>query len=352
MFRLILANGTYGVFDVCADQLCCDHNGGLFDGAISSFQVLFFKYENGTDSVLQVDQEDYITCSKSNPIEVLENKGDYSTFDLDHPGFFFFISGQADNCKKGQKIIILVMAPRNYTYISPTSAPSPFQGISPVSSQAPSPFQGISPVSSHAPSPVQEVPHAPSPVKQNTPVFSPAPSPFQGISHVQPPAPSPIRQVTHVLPPAHSPVQKHTPISSPAPAPVKGITHVLPPAPSPIHGVRHVPPVHKITPISSPSPAPSRPGKTNHHSPGPSPIRGASHVRPQAPSPVETITPISSPAPSPTPITPSVSGPSQAVSPGPSDQAPSSDDGKSAAAPKSFGVDLLMAMLLFWIIFN
>ncbi|KAL8131356.1 uncharacterized protein LOC141711564 [Apium graveolens] len=325
--------------------------------SLNRFQVhdsLIFEYKDGSDSVLQVDQEDYITCNKKNPIQTLENKGDYSSFDLDHSGFFFFISGQADNCKKGQRIIILVMAPRNYTRISPTHAPSPFQqvsapspsvvqGISPVSSQAPSPFQGISPVSSQAPSPFQGISpvssQAPSPFQGIiSPVSSQAPSPFQGISH----APSPIRQITHGLPPAHSPVQIISPVSSPAPSRSHRVPHVPPthhhthsPAPSPSHRAPHLPPAHHHT-----------------QSPAPSPMHVASHIKPPAPSPLQKITPISSPSPSPTPVTPSVSGPSQAVSPGPSDHAPSPNDGKSAAATMSFGGDLLMAVLLFWIVFN
>ncbi|XP_074357114.1 early nodulin-like protein 14 [Apium graveolens] len=92
------------------------------------FQVgdsLVFRYKNGTDSVLVVDRDDYATCNKSSPIRILENNGEHSKFELDHWGLFYFISGKADNCKKGEKIVILVIAPRNSTHTSPSPAPSP-----------------------------------------------------------------------------------------------------------------------------------------------------------------------------------------------------------------------------------
>ncbi|XP_074364828.1 early nodulin-like protein 3 [Apium graveolens] len=128
------------------------------------FQVhdsLIFKYKNSTDSVLQVDQDHYIKCNTTDPIHALEKTGDSSTFNLNHSGLFFFISSHSDNCKKGEKVIILVMAPRS---ASPAPAPSPtlFQGttsphISPIASipsPAPSPFpqERISPGISPAPS--------------------------------------------------------------------------------------------------------------------------------------------------------------------------------------------------------
>ncbi|WOG98729.1 hypothetical protein DCAR_0418074 [Daucus carota subsp. sativus] len=360
--------------------------------SLNRFQVhdsLIFKYENGTDSVLQVDQEGYITCNKTNPILALENKGDHSTFDLDHSGFFFFISGHADNCQKGQKVIILVMAPRNYTHKSPTHAPAPSQqasapgpsvveGISPVSGQAPGPSQGISPVSSQAPAPFQEISpvssqapgpsqgispvssQAPAPFEGISPVSSQAPGPSQGISPVSSQAPAPFQGVPHVLPPAQSPVHKPRPITSPAPAPSRvgssthHHTHSPAPAPSRAGASTH----HHTTP----APAPSRAGtstSTHHHhthSPAPSPSRVATttHHHPPAASPVQQVT--AAPSPAPTPINknpPAASpGPSQAAAPGPSDQAPSPDDGQSAAAATSFGGDLLMAALLVWMIFT
>ncbi|WOH02562.1 hypothetical protein DCAR_0521951 [Daucus carota subsp. sativus] len=98
------------------------------------FQVhdsLVFKYKNVTDSVLQVNQDDYNTCNTNNPI-------------LDHSGLFFFISGISENCNKGQKIIVLVMAPRHASP-APAPSPAPLQGShSPETSTPP----GISPAAS------------------------------------------------------------------------------------------------------------------------------------------------------------------------------------------------------------
>ncbi|KAK1396262.1 early nodulin-like protein 2 [Heracleum sosnowskyi] len=137
------------------------------------FQVhdsLIFKYKNGTDSVLQVDQDHYVTCNTTSPILALENTGDSSTFNFNKSGLFFFISGHSDNCKKGQKVIILVMAPRNASP-APVPSPIPFQG---------STSPDISPAAS-IPSPAA----SPIPQERNSPRISPAPSvPSQAASPI------------------------------------------------------------------------------------------------------------------------------------------------------------------------
>lgn len=65
----------------------------------------------------------------------LENQGHYSKFTFDHSGPFFFISGRTHHCEKGQKIRIVVMAPRPITYTrttpSPVPSPSPVDGSTP-----------------------------------------------------------------------------------------------------------------------------------------------------------------------------------------------------------------------------
>ncbi|KAK3184109.1 hypothetical protein Dsin_031395 [Dipteronia sinensis] len=93
------------------------------------FQVndtLYFRYEKGSDSVLVVSEADYDSCNKKNPIQSLAN-GD-SIFKFDHSGPFFFISGHANNCEKGQRLIVVVMAVRNKTHhqeAPPSPSPSP-----------------------------------------------------------------------------------------------------------------------------------------------------------------------------------------------------------------------------------
>ncbi|KAK8519128.1 hypothetical protein V6N13_017629 [Hibiscus sabdariffa] len=102
------------------------------------FQVndtLFFKYKKGSDSVLLVTKEDYFACNTRNPIQSL-TEGD-SIFTFDRSGPFFFITGNADNCNKGQKLIVVVMAvrhkpPQQQQSPSPSSA-VPVPTASPVS---------------------------------------------------------------------------------------------------------------------------------------------------------------------------------------------------------------------------
>ncbi|KAL2495959.1 Early nodulin-like protein 2 [Forsythia ovata] len=81
--------------------------------------TVYFKYQN--DSVLVVTSADYLNCNTSNPISKFED-GE-TVFQFDRSGFFYFISGQPDHCKAGQKIIIRVMHPSEVE--SPEPAPSP-----------------------------------------------------------------------------------------------------------------------------------------------------------------------------------------------------------------------------------
>lgn len=121
--------------------------------------VLFnsdFKYKKGSDSVLLVKKEDYDSCNTNNPIKKMED-GD-SSFVFDKSGPFFFISGNADNCKKGQKLVVVVMAkrakrtPPSPPAVAPTSkAPSP-AAVSP-SVETPQPSQYPSGSDAPAPAP-------------------------------------------------------------------------------------------------------------------------------------------------------------------------------------------------------
>ncbi|KAJ7948331.1 Early nodulin-like protein [Quillaja saponaria] len=90
------------------------------------FQVndtLFFKYKKGSDSILVVTKYDYYSCNTKNPIQTL-NDGD-STFKFDRSGPFFFISGNGDNCQKGQRVTIVVLAARDKPHRPPPSSPTP-----------------------------------------------------------------------------------------------------------------------------------------------------------------------------------------------------------------------------------
>ncbi|XP_044501642.1 early nodulin-like protein 1 [Mangifera indica] len=102
------------------------------------FQVndtLYFKYNKESNSVLVVNNHDYYSCNTKNPIQSLSD-GD-SIFHLNRSGPYYFISGNAaDNCKKGQKVIIVVMAVRHHHRHAP---PSPSPAAAPPLSPAPHP---------------------------------------------------------------------------------------------------------------------------------------------------------------------------------------------------------------------
>ncbi|PON74863.1 Cupredoxin [Trema orientale] len=87
------------------------------------FQVndtLFFKYKEGSDSVLVVNRDDYDTCNATNPKLSLTDGGSVFTFDRSGP--FYFISGNTQNCQKGQKLVVVVLAVRDKKR-QPTSPP-------------------------------------------------------------------------------------------------------------------------------------------------------------------------------------------------------------------------------------
>ncbi|GLT35186.1 hypothetical protein SLA2020_096590 [Shorea laevis] len=90
------------------------------------FQVndtLFFRYKKGSDSVLVVSKEDYFSCNIKNPIKSLTDGN--SEFKFDRSGPFFFISGHVNNCNKGQKLIVVVLAVRHKHHYPPLPSPSP-----------------------------------------------------------------------------------------------------------------------------------------------------------------------------------------------------------------------------------
>ncbi|XP_028778553.1 mavicyanin-like [Neltuma alba] len=72
------------------------------------FQVgdsIRFKYKK--DSVMEVEEEGYKNCNSSHP-NMFSNNGN-TMFRFDHAGSFYFISGAAGHCQKGQKMIVRVL---------------------------------------------------------------------------------------------------------------------------------------------------------------------------------------------------------------------------------------------------
>ncbi|XP_018469308.2 early nodulin-like protein 3 [Raphanus sativus] len=126
------------------------------------FQVndtLYFKYPKGKDSVLEVSEEEYKTCNTTHPITTLTD-GD-SLYVLSRSGPFFFVSGNSENCFKGQKLPVKVMSTAHHGHSprqpSPSPSPSPSPTLSPshhdLSSPAPSPKVVLSETEALAPAP-------------------------------------------------------------------------------------------------------------------------------------------------------------------------------------------------------
>ncbi|XP_059318835.1 early nodulin-like protein 14 [Lycium ferocissimum] len=107
------------------------------------FQIgdyIVLTYDPNSDSVLQVNEEDYNTCNKAQPIKSYQD-GETKIL-LDNSGPFFFISGANGHCENGQKLEVKVLSPQHSLPKdhSPASAPvdSPVKFLPP----APSPASG------------------------------------------------------------------------------------------------------------------------------------------------------------------------------------------------------------------
>lgn len=73
-----------------------------------------------------MDKNDFFNCNKAKPVQSLTDGN--SVYKFDRSGPFYFISGEAENCNKGQKLEIIVLAVRNN---SSHKAPSPTPSLSP-----------------------------------------------------------------------------------------------------------------------------------------------------------------------------------------------------------------------------
>ncbi|CAI0400795.1 unnamed protein product [Linum tenue] len=83
--------------------------------------TLRFKYKK--DSVMVVkEEEEYNKCRSSHPL-FFSNNGDTS-FRLDRPGLFYFISGVTGHCDHGLKMIIKVLDVEDDSTPLPTPPPS------------------------------------------------------------------------------------------------------------------------------------------------------------------------------------------------------------------------------------
>ena len=61
---------------------------------------------------MQVGEEDYKDCNATHPT-FFSNIGN-TEFKFQHSGTFYFISGAAGHCEKGQKMVVRVMVPDDH----------------------------------------------------------------------------------------------------------------------------------------------------------------------------------------------------------------------------------------------
>ncbi|KAF8103941.1 hypothetical protein N665_0182s0048 [Sinapis alba] len=144
----------------------------------SRFQIgdsLLFVYQPNQDSVLQVTRDAYDSCNTDAPTAKFADGK--TSFALTNSGPYYFISGNKDNCKKSEKVVIIVMADRNGNNATSSSPPSPAPAPS---SLPPSPALAPSGESPPSPPPMTEPPfETPTPTPtptQETPNNAASPS--------------------------------------------------------------------------------------------------------------------------------------------------------------------------------
>lgn len=83
-----------------------------------------------------VSEDDYDNCNCTHPI-FFSNNGN-TRYELDHPGLFYFTSGEEGHCELGQKMIIKVL-----------NSPDDISPSGPPSDKTQSPPPSLSPSSEH-----------------------------------------------------------------------------------------------------------------------------------------------------------------------------------------------------------
>ncbi|XP_030511901.1 early nodulin-like protein 2 isoform X1 [Rhodamnia argentea] len=253
--------------------------------------TLLFKYKKGKDSVLLVNKDGYDQCDAHDPIKKWDD-GD-TVFQFDRFGPFYFISGRDGNCRKGQKLIVVVLAfkPRPLP-LPPGKAP----GSGPPGSSTPAMAPGSGPPGSSTP--------ATSPSPSTSPATTPAHAPAMGPSSLSPsPTAAPGSST-----PATSPSPSTSPATTPAHAPAMGPSS-LSPSPTAAPG--------SSTPATSPSPSTS-PATTPTHAPATGPSSASPSSAPTATAPASG---------------PTAPGPSGASPPASSTTSPAPGGGSAQSSP-------------------
>ncbi|KAK3121435.1 hypothetical protein QOZ80_8BG0653140 [Eleusine coracana subsp. coracana] len=109
-------------------------NGLNLWSSIHRFQIgdnLVFKYDDASDSVLEVTRDDYNRCSTASPLATHKAAGAGAgaglvTVPLPRSGPFYFISGKPGSCQMGERVVIVVMSEKHSRrgFVAPASAPS------------------------------------------------------------------------------------------------------------------------------------------------------------------------------------------------------------------------------------
>ncbi|KAK4361880.1 hypothetical protein RND71_017121 [Anisodus tanguticus] len=100
-----------------------------------------FEFRN--DSVIRVDKWEFYHCNRTHPASGAKDSN--TTVNLDRPGSFYFVSGDPEHCKNGQRLAVEVypLHPISDSPPQPISmapAPSPLSSSSAVSSSVPLAF--------------------------------------------------------------------------------------------------------------------------------------------------------------------------------------------------------------------
>ncbi|KAK3123148.1 hypothetical protein QOZ80_8AG0624770 [Eleusine coracana subsp. coracana] len=107
-------------------------NGLNLWSSIHRFQIgdnLVFKYDDASDSVLEVTRDDYNRCSTASPLATHKAAGAGSgqvAVPLPRSGPFYFISGKPGSCQMGERVVVVVMSDKHSHrgFFAPASAPS------------------------------------------------------------------------------------------------------------------------------------------------------------------------------------------------------------------------------------
>jgi len=79
-----------------------------------------FEYKN--DSVVKVGKRGYYHCNETRHGSTFKDGS--TVFLLDKPGFYYFVSGNIEHCKKGQRVLIEVVGVPAPLVPSPSPLPS------------------------------------------------------------------------------------------------------------------------------------------------------------------------------------------------------------------------------------